>query len=90
VIEVDSLRGRCVMTTFDPDSLEQDPRVLRDIVERFGGRLALNCDVGGGGTIRVGQAVELVETTAPEPSSHLASQSADKLIRNGRPRDRDE
>jgi len=76
VIEVDSLRGRCVMTTFDPDSLEQDPRVLRDIVERFGGRLALNCDVICGGTIRVGQAVELVKT--------------DKLIRNGRPRDRDE
>ena len=25
VIEVDSLRGRCVMTTVDPDSLEQDP-----------------------------------------------------------------
>jgi uncharacterized protein YcbX len=61
VIQVDSLRGRCVMTAVDPDSLEQDPRVLRDIVERFGGRLALNCAVLRGGTIRVGQAVELSE-----------------------------
>jgi uncharacterized protein len=67
VIEVDSLRGRCVMTTVDPDSLEQDPRVLRDIVDRFGGRLALNCDVLRGGRIRVGQPVELIEVTAPEP-----------------------
>jgi uncharacterized protein len=73
LIEVDSLRGRCVMTTFDPDSLEQDPRVLRDIVERFGGRLALNCAVVRGGTIRVGQQVELIEATALEPLSHQAS-----------------
>jgi uncharacterized protein YcbX len=58
VIQVDSLRGRCVMTTVDPDTLEQDPRVLRDIVERFGGRLALNCAVLKGGTIRVGQPVD--------------------------------
>jgi predicted small metal-binding protein len=73
VIEVDSLRGRCVMTTVDPDSLEQDPGVLRDIVERFGGRLALNCAVLRGGTIRVGQPVELVDATAPEPLSHQAA-----------------
>jgi uncharacterized protein YcbX len=70
VIEVDSLRGRCVMTTVDPDSLEQDPRVLRDIVERFGGRLALNCALLRGGSIRVGQPVELLEATAPAPLSH--------------------
>jgi uncharacterized protein YcbX len=70
VIQVDSLRGRCVMTTVDPDSLEQDLRVLRDIIERFGGRLALNCAVLRGGTIRVGQAAKLVEMTAPEPASH--------------------
>lgn len=57
-IAVDSLRGRCVMTTFDPDTQAHDPDVLRDIVKRFGGRLALNCDVAHGGTIRVGQEVE--------------------------------
>ena len=36
------LRGRCVMTTYDPDATEQDPDVLRDIVRRFDGRLCLN------------------------------------------------
>ena len=53
------LRPRCVMTTFDPDTLEQDTGVLKDIVRRFGGTLALNCDVVQGGSIRVGQQVEL-------------------------------
>jgi hypothetical protein len=48
------------MTTFDPDSLEQDPGVLRDIVKRFGGKLALNCAVVRGGTIHVGQPVEFI------------------------------
>jgi MOSC domain-containing protein len=60
VIDIHSLRGRCVMTTFDPDSLEQDPGVLRDIVKRFGGKLALNCAVVRGGTIHVGQPVEFI------------------------------
>lgn len=53
------LRGRCIMTTFDPDTLEKDPTVLRDIVRRFGGRLALNAEVLKGGVIRIGDAVEL-------------------------------
>ena len=35
VIAIDSVRGRCVMTTVDPDSLAQDPGVLKDIVRRF-------------------------------------------------------
>jgi uncharacterized protein len=61
VIGVDSLRGRCVMTTYDPDTQAQDPTVLEDIVARFGGRLALNCFVVRGGALRVGQAVELIE-----------------------------
>ena len=60
VIEIDSLRGRCVVTTVDPDSLEQDPGVLRDIVRRFGGRLALNAGVVRGGTIRAGLGVTLL------------------------------
>ena len=60
VIDVDSLRGRCIMTTFDPDTLAHDPGVLRDIVRRFDGKLALNCDVLLGGEIRVGQEVTLV------------------------------
>jgi len=35
--------------------------VLRGIVQKFGGELALNCYVLRGGEIRVGDAVELVE-----------------------------
>src|SRR5216683_7447237 len=58
VIGVQDLRGRCVMTTFDPDTQKQDRQVLRDIVEKFGGKLALNSYVIQGGDIRVGDTVE--------------------------------
>jgi len=60
MIGIQDLRGRCIMTTFDPDTLEQDRQVLTGIVQKFGGTLALNCDVIQGGEIRVGDAVELV------------------------------
>lgn len=66
VIRVRDLRGRCIVTTFDPDSLAHDPNVLRDIVRRFGGKLALNCDVVRGGLIQVNQEVEIRRTTAAE------------------------
>jgi uncharacterized protein len=59
VIGIQDLRGRCIMTTFDPDTLKQDRQVLTDIVRRFEGTLALNCYVIRGGEIRVGDAVEL-------------------------------
>lgn len=59
VIRLDSLRGRCPMTTVDPDTLERDPEVLRDIGRRFGGRLALNADVLSEGVIAVGDPVYL-------------------------------
>jgi len=59
IIGIQDLRGRCVMTTFDPDTLKQDRQVLRDIVQRFGGKLALNAYVIRGGEIRVGNSVEL-------------------------------
>ena len=55
------VRGRCVMTTYDPDTLQQDPAVLRDIVRRFGGKLALNCEVLQGGELQVGQEVRVVK-----------------------------
>jgi MOSC domain-containing protein len=64
------LRGRCVMTTYDPDSLEQNPDVLRQIVKRFGGTLALNALVVRGGRIREGARVELVKKEGCE--RHLA------------------
>jgi uncharacterized protein YcbX len=64
LIALADLRGRCVMTTFDPDTLAQDPRVLKDIVRRFDGRLALNAEVVQGGTLRVGDAVDLLAAAA--------------------------
>lgn len=60
IIHLDSLRGRCVMTTYDPDTLVQDPNILRDIVKRFAGELALNAAVLQGGELELNQPVELV------------------------------
>ena len=67
VVRLDSLRARCPMTTVDPDTLERDPEVLRDIGRRFRGRLALNADVVRPGTIATGDPVTLV------PASHQIS-----------------
>jgi len=60
VIGLHSLRGRCVMTTFDPDTQAQDVEVLRDINRRFDGTLALNAFVIEPGTVRVGDRVSLL------------------------------
>jgi uncharacterized protein YcbX len=60
VVALADLRGRCVMTTFDPDTQAQDPQVLRTIVERLGGVLGLNAEVARPGVVRVGDPVELV------------------------------
>ena len=60
IVRIDSLRGRCHMTTVDPDTLAIEPDVLRDIVRRFGGRLALNAEVVRPAAIRVGDPVRLV------------------------------
>ena len=54
------LRGRCVMTTYDPDTTEQDPNVLRDIVRRFHGKLCLNAAVIRAGRVKLGDGVELL------------------------------
>jgi len=60
IVRLDSLRARCPVTTVDPDTLERDPEVLRDIGRRFRGRLALNADVARPGTIAIGDPVRLV------------------------------
>lgn len=60
IIRLDSRRGRCPMTCVDPDTLDYDPQVLRDIGRRFGGRLALNAEVLRPGLVRVGDEVTLV------------------------------
>jgi hypothetical protein len=48
------------MTTVDPDTLAVDRGVLKDIITRFDGKLALNADVVRPGTINVGDPVQLV------------------------------
>ena len=62
VIALEKLRGRCVMTTYDPDTQVQDLRVLQRIVDDFGGRMALDSAVISGGTITIGDPVELLDT----------------------------
>jgi len=62
-IRLADLRARCVMTTYDPDTIEQDHDVLRDIVRRFGGRLCLNASVTRIGRVREGDSVELETLT---------------------------
>lgn len=59
-IWAEKLRGRCVMTTFDPDTQEQDKSVLVRIVRDLDGTAALDCSVIQPGVIRVGDAVELL------------------------------
>jgi uncharacterized protein len=60
VIELVKLRGRCVMTTYDPDTQVQDLGVLRRIARDFGGHMALDSAVLTGGLIAVGDPVTLV------------------------------
>ena len=60
VIGIRDLRDRCNMTMVDPDTLAYDPKVLRDIVKRFDGKLALNCEVLVGGEIRVDQEARVI------------------------------
>ena len=45
LIGVQDLRLRCIMTSFDPDTLVQDKEITRGIYRRFDGKLALNCFV---------------------------------------------
>jgi hypothetical protein len=60
LIGVQDLRLRCIMTSYDPDTLAQDKDITRGIYRRFGGKLALNCFVIEGGEIAVGDEVQLV------------------------------
>jgi uncharacterized protein YcbX len=62
VVALEKLRGRCVMTTYDPDTQVQDLGVLQRIVDDFGGRMALDSAVISGGTITIGDPVELLDT----------------------------
>ena len=64
LIGVQDLRLRCIMTSYDPDTLVQDKEITRDIYKRFDGKLALNCFVIEGGEITVGDEVQLVRARA--------------------------
>lgn len=68
IIGVQDLRQRCIMTTFDPDTQEQNVDVLRRINREFAGVLALNCRVVRGGRLAIGEVVELVEPTVAPPA----------------------
>ncbi len=58
-IQVAQLRSRCVMTTYNPDTLKQDLNVLKRIVKELDGTMALNCSVIAGGLLEEGAAVTL-------------------------------
>jgi len=60
VIGMDDLRARCIMTTYDPDTGEQDVNVLRRIQREFGGVLGLNSYVINPGRVAVGDPGELL------------------------------
>ncbi|MEN9868196.1 MAG: hypothetical protein RL748_3786 [Pseudomonadota bacterium] len=60
LIGIQDLRARCIMTSFDPDTLVQDKDVTRSVYQRFNGVLALNCWVIEGGRIGIDDEVELV------------------------------
>jgi len=61
VIGLDDLRGRCIMTTWDPDTGEQDRGVLRRIRNVFGGRFELNAWAARQGHLRAGDPVSLLD-----------------------------
>lgn len=61
VIAIHDLRARCIMTTYDPETFAQDPKVLRDIVKHFDGKLALNCEVVRRGQIRLNEEVQVAK-----------------------------
>jgi uncharacterized protein YcbX len=60
VINVAKLRGRCVMTTYDPDTLKQDLKVLKSIVSELGGMMALDCSVQAPGLLVENDLVEFI------------------------------
>jgi uncharacterized protein YcbX len=62
ILGVRKVRGRCVMTTYDPDTLEQDLTVLQKIVFELDGVTALDCSVIRPGRVAVGDRAEVCGT----------------------------
>jgi uncharacterized protein len=61
VIGIAELRERCIMTTWDPDTIEQDVEVLKRIRRDYDGRFALDAWVARAGRVAVGDPVTLLE-----------------------------
>ncbi|MGH9815298.1 MAG: MOSC domain-containing protein [Candidatus Acidiferrales bacterium] len=80
LVGIDNLRSRCVMTTYDPDTQEHDPRVLQRMQREFGGRIALDCWVIRGGRVRVDDEVALVERIE-RPSDEMWGRYASEATR---------
>lgn len=64
LIGVHSVRARCIVTSIDPDTGEQDLDVLRRIRHVFGNQLALNCWVIKPGSLRLGAPAEIVDNNS--------------------------
>jgi uncharacterized protein YcbX len=60
-IYAEKLRDRCVMTTFDPDTQEQDPSVLLRIIRELDGSTALDSSVITPGRTRVGDQAQIID-----------------------------
>ena len=61
------------MTTFDPDTLEQDVSVLRKIYDELDGRTALDCFVVEPGQIRVGDQLQVGDFWTVTPPAALGA-----------------
>lgn len=61
VIALGDLRGRCIVTTWDPDTGVQDVQVLRRIRREFAGTFGLDAWAARPGPVRVGDPVSLLE-----------------------------
>ncbi|HKW74719.1 MAG TPA: MOSC N-terminal beta barrel domain-containing protein [Terriglobales bacterium] len=59
-IKAVKLRERCVMTTYDPDTQEQDKSVLLRIIRDLDGVAALDCSIIEPGNIRIGDQVQIL------------------------------
>lgn len=64
-IKPDKRIRRCVMTTFDPDTIEQDQTVLTHVVGALQGELALDAEALNNGWLEVGDPVRLQPLVAP-------------------------
>ncbi|MEO5953603.1 MAG: MOSC N-terminal beta barrel domain-containing protein [Chloroflexia bacterium] len=59
-VKPEQLRGRCVMTTYHPDTLVQDINVLKNIVKQLDGVMALDTAVLKGGQLHLNDPVQLL------------------------------